>query len=169
MLTCMGAAVAFGLIMDQITARLCLEYFTVAHPPVSFLPKDSPTIVALYWGVAATWWVGLILGTGLAAAARAGAWPQLGPRDIYRPLAVLMLTIAAGTTAAGFWGHHLSTSGQVKAADWGWPIPESSRHGFVANAFAHLCAYTIGFFGGIILIVHTVKRRRRAAGANPLS
>ena len=165
-LLCIGAAVAYGLIMDQITARVCLEYFTVAHPPVSFLPKDSPTIVAIYWGFAATWWVGLILGTGLAAAARAGSWPQLGPREVRKPVAFLLLVMAAGTTAAGFWGYHLSASGKINFEDWKWAIPRSAYHGFVADAFAHLTSYAIGFFGGIVLIVLTLKRRRRMAGAN---
>ena len=64
------AAISLGIPHDLITAHLCLEYFTVAHPFI--FPSNKPVVTALLWGVIATWWVGLILGVGLAIAARAG-------------------------------------------------------------------------------------------------
>lgn len=39
------AAVTYGVLHDQVTARMCLEYFTVAHPDVV---GHEPTIIALY-------------------------------------------------------------------------------------------------------------------------
>jgi hypothetical protein len=33
-LVCVAAAIFYGVILDQITARICNEYFTVFHPPV---------------------------------------------------------------------------------------------------------------------------------------
>jgi hypothetical protein len=72
-LLCVAAAIAYGVAHDQITARVCLEYFTVFHPPV--FATQSPTALAFGWGVIATWWVGLFLGLLLALAARAGS-PQ---------------------------------------------------------------------------------------------
>jgi len=65
---CVAMAVAYGIVHDQITVRICLEYFTVGHPPV--FPTSDPTLLALGWGVIATWWVGLLLGILLACAAR---------------------------------------------------------------------------------------------------
>ncbi|MBV8223051.1 MAG: hypothetical protein JO293_06785, partial [Candidatus Eremiobacteraeota bacterium] len=67
---CIAAAVLYGELHDQITARVCVEYFTIGHPPL--FPTDDPTLLGLGWGVVATWWVGLVLGAGLAVAARAG-------------------------------------------------------------------------------------------------
>lgn len=29
-----GAAVRYGVVHDQATARVCLEYFTIGHPPI---------------------------------------------------------------------------------------------------------------------------------------
>ena len=29
------AAIVYGIVHDQVTAHLCVEYFTIAHPPVS--------------------------------------------------------------------------------------------------------------------------------------
>lgn len=60
-----AAAVAYGVLHDQVTARICVEYFTIGHPLL--VPSYSPTLLALAWGVVATWWVGLVGGLVLAA------------------------------------------------------------------------------------------------------
>jgi len=33
-LLCIVAAVVYGVVHDQVTARVCVEYFTIGHPPV---------------------------------------------------------------------------------------------------------------------------------------
>ena len=75
-IACIAAAIIYGILHDQITARVCVEYFTVFHPPV--FATQSPTLLACGWGVIATWWVGLFLGLFLAVAAR------IGPRPSYQ-------------------------------------------------------------------------------------
>ena len=67
-LTCIVASIFYGVIHDQFTARICLEYFTVFHPPI--FNTQSPTLLALGWGIIATWWVGAILGFLLAIASQ---------------------------------------------------------------------------------------------------
>ena len=47
-LLCIAAAVVYGILHDQVTARVCVEYFTIGHPPV--FNTDSPTLLALGWG-----------------------------------------------------------------------------------------------------------------------
>jgi len=32
---CIGSAVAYGILHDQVTARVCVEYFTIGHPRYS--------------------------------------------------------------------------------------------------------------------------------------
>ena len=59
-LLCILSAILYGILQDQVTARVCVEYFTIGHPPV--FNTESPTLLALGWGVIATWWVGLLLG-----------------------------------------------------------------------------------------------------------
>jgi hypothetical protein len=83
---CIVAAVIYGVVHDQITARICVEYFTIGHPPV--FGTDDPTLLGLGWGVIATWWVGLILGVLLALSSRVGSWPQLSAKQLVRPLAI---------------------------------------------------------------------------------
>src|ERR1700753_841449 len=95
-LLCILCAIVYGVIHDQVTARICVEYFTVAHPPV--FPTDDPTLLGLGWGIIATWWGGLILGLGFAGAARGGRRTPRSVRSLVKPVALLLA--AAGTTAA---------------------------------------------------------------------
>lgn len=46
-------AVLYGIVHDNVTARICLEYFTIGHRRA--FASDSPTLHAMYWGVVATW------------------------------------------------------------------------------------------------------------------
>ena len=90
------AAIAYGILHDQVTARICVEYFTIGHPPV--FPTTSPTLLALGWGILATWWVGLPLGILLAIAARAGSRPRLTAAQLRRP--ILTLLVVMGSAAS---------------------------------------------------------------------
>ncbi|MCC6673174.1 MAG: hypothetical protein IT458_19060 [Planctomycetes bacterium] len=47
-----AAAVIYGIAHDQVTVRVCIEYFTIGHPPLPV--PATPTVLALIWGVAAT-------------------------------------------------------------------------------------------------------------------
>jgi hypothetical protein len=62
--------VVYGIVHDQVTARICVECFTVFHPPV--FQTNDPTLLAFGWGTIATWWVGVLLGIPLATATRLG-------------------------------------------------------------------------------------------------
>jgi hypothetical protein len=55
-LYCVLGAVGYGVVHDQITARICLKYFTIGHPQV--FNTQSATLLGIGWGVIATWWVG---------------------------------------------------------------------------------------------------------------
>jgi len=63
-LLAVGASVLYGILHDQITVRVCLEYFTIGHPRI--IESESPTLLAFAWGVVATWWMGVLLGLPLA-------------------------------------------------------------------------------------------------------
>jgi hypothetical protein len=63
---CVAAAIVCGIIHDQFTARICVEYFTVFHPPI--IGTKSPTLLAFGWGIIPTWWMGAFLGVLLAVA-----------------------------------------------------------------------------------------------------
>ena len=40
LLLSLAAVVGYGVLHDQVTARVCPEYFTVGHPPVFGTPRD---------------------------------------------------------------------------------------------------------------------------------
>ena len=50
---CIFAAIGYGIVHDKITAHLCVEYFTIGHPPD--FGTDNPALLGLGWGILATW------------------------------------------------------------------------------------------------------------------
>jgi hypothetical protein len=162
-----GAAVVYGVLHDQVTARVCVEYFTVAHPPV-FGGLTSPTLLAFAWGVIATWWAGAYVGVPLAIASRLGAWPKVAARDLARPLAGLFVAMAISAFAYGIvgWRRALADT-QLRASVGEFVLPDHAA-AFVAVWFAHSASYSVGFIGGVVLWLYIVITRwRRGARAGP--
>jgi hypothetical protein len=152
------ATIAYGILHDQVTAHLCVEYFTIAHPPL--IPTDSPFWLAIAWGIAATWWVGLLLGLLLALVARVGSWPKLSVRRIRRPVLILLIGMAVCALLAGIIGAQRAQRGSVALAE-GWGIPPDKQVAFMADAWAHLASYGSGILGGLVLAAWAVARRWR--------
>lgn len=156
-----AAAIVYGVLHDLVTAHLCVEYFTVAHPPV--FPTRSPILLALGWGVIASWWVGLILGVGLATAARAGRSPELGLAELRRPVVGLMFATAVVAILSGALGAGLEAAGIVSLPDeWATAIPPGKQVAFAADAWTHAASYGFGALGGLFVIGGTIRRRLRA-------
>jgi hypothetical protein len=154
-----AAAVAYGIAHDQVTARICVEYFTIGHPRV--IDSTSPTALAFAWGVLATWWVGLIGGVALAAAARAGTRPKGGAGRMVRPLAYLLVVMALSSAAAGLCGYLLASSGAVNLVEPLASAVPSDRHvPFLVDLWAHSAAYLVGFVGILVLSVRIWRKRR---------
>jgi hypothetical protein len=158
-LVCIVAAILYGIIHDQITARICLEYFTVFHPPV-FLTR-SPTLLALGWGVIATWWAGAIIGLLIAVAARFGTRAQLTVKEIMPMIYALMLFMAACAFAFGIIGYFHGVMPIQNDA----MIPATMQKRFLADWWAHSASYASGFVGGIVIcFIITIKRIRLIRG-----
>lgn len=156
------AAIGYGIVHDQVTAHLCVEYFTIAHPPV--FPTVSPFWLAIGWGIIATWWVGLILGLLLAIAARAGKHGKLGLADLRKPILLLMLFSGAVALLAGLLGAALGALHVVTlAGDWAELIPASKHVAFLAAMWAHSASYLSGMLGGLFVIWRAIRQRRRDA------
>ena len=154
----LASAVAYGILHDQVTARICVEYFTIGHPPV--FPTESPTLLALGWGVIATWWVGLPLGILLSAAARVGGNPKLTSSDLRRPVGILLLGMGACAAVSGAIGATLAAVGQV----WLTPpmselIPLDRQTAFLTDLWMHSASYAAGMLGGLALAAWTWRRR----------
>jgi hypothetical protein len=110
-LTCVVAAVLYGIVHDQFTSHICVEYFSVFHPPV--FSTTSPTLLALGWGVIATWWMGAFLGVLLAFAARAGSRNKIDASELVRPTSKLLVAMGFLATVAGLTGYVLASRGAI--------------------------------------------------------
>ena len=157
---CIVAAIVYGILHDQVTARVCVEYFTIGHPPI--FHTDDPTLLAFGWGVIATWWMGLILSIPAVLAARVGSWPKFGVTNLIRPVCVLLIVMAVASLLAGIAGYFMARAGVVQLDGWlASHIPEKKHIAFLADGAAHLAAYGVGFFGGMVLSIWILFRRRR--------
>jgi hypothetical protein len=151
------AGILYGIVHDQVTARVCLEYFTVLHPLV--FHTQSPTLLAMGWGIFATWEVGAFLGVCVAIACRVGSPPRLAAGDMIAPIAWLLMAMAVCALVSGIIGFF-----------WG-PVPEDMRgllapdleRRFLADWWAHSASYAAGFFGGMVLCAVAVRRRLEAS------
>jgi hypothetical protein len=161
---CTAAATLYGILHDQVTVRVCLEYFTVFHPPI--FRNQSPTMLALLWGANATWWIGYFLGCLLALAACPGRAPMTPAKDLVKPVLKLLLAMALSALVAGVVGYGLVESGTTTLPEkYGHLLRTSMHSRLMADAFAHNASYLVGLFGGC-LIVFKVWKTRRLVGAS---
>ncbi len=173
-LLCVAGAVLYGVVHDQVTVRVSPEYFTVGHARI--IGSDSHTLIALAWGVVASWWMGLILGVPLAILCRVGRAPRWTARDLAPHLGVLLALMGLGATVAGAAEHvaGLGVGGGTSSIDGVEFTPDQRRH-FQVAAAAHAASYTCGTLGAVALGAFILSRRRvlrvraerRAAGSNP--
>lgn len=156
-LLCIVAAVLYGILHDQVTARVCVEYFTIGHPPV--FRTTSPTLLGLGWGVIATWWMGAFLGLILALTARVGGSPRLTANDLIKPVFGLLLLMAASALGAGVIGYLLARSGKVNLYDLDQVLGKPTAIRFMGDFYAHSASYAVGLFGGLLLCAWSLRKR----------
>ena len=158
-LLCVCTAILYGILHDQVTARVCVEYFTIGHPPV--FGTDDPTLLGIGWGIIATWWVGLMLGIPLAIVARAGNRPKRNVETLFRPLACLLAVMAISALIAGVLGWLLAQNGAViLIGPMASAVPAEKHVPFLADLWSHTASYAVGFFGGVMVIVRVWRSRR---------
>ncbi|WP_153556444.1 hypothetical protein [Roseimaritima sediminicola] len=130
----------YGILHDQVTARVCIEYFTIGHPPI-FSTRD-PTLLGIGWGIIATWWVGIILGVPLAMASRLGTAPRKSTAQLLRPLAILMLVSGLFATLMGTIGFIAAHNGWVYlTGDLANRVPPEKHVAFITDLWAHSASY----------------------------
>ena len=147
----MVACVFYGIVHDQITARICVEYFTVFHEPV--FGTDNPTVLGIGWGILATWWVGLFLGIPLVIACRAGSLPKRSAIDLVRPIGWLMIISGCAAAVGGLVGLVAATNGWIRlTGPLASRIPSHKHVPFLVDLWMHNTSYCVGFIGGLVLI-----------------
>jgi hypothetical protein len=157
-----GMAVCYGVIHDQITIRICAEYFTIGHPPVSGI--EDLTVLAAYWGIVSTWWVGLLFGVLVALVSQVGSWPKVRAASIILQVLVLLVIMGCGSIVAGLAGYFMASTSRVWLVEpLASRIPTTKHTLYLTDLWAHSAAYGIGFLGGILLCVVVVYHRWRLA------
>ncbi|TSJ41979.1 hypothetical protein [Fluviicola chungangensis] len=159
-LLCLFGAIAFGIVHDLVTANICVEYFTIAHPKI--IGSEDPVYLALVWGVLATWWVGLILGLLMVFFNRLGKHKEVPFSIIRRNVIRLLLIMMITSLAAGLIGFILAKAGVIYlVGEFAESISPHKHNAFLAVGWAHVSSYIIGFIGGIVTCVKIWMRRTR--------
>ncbi len=155
-----AAATAYGVAHDQITARLCVEYFTIAHPPL--FHTSSPTLLGICWGIAATIGVGALLGVLLALVSQSEGLPPVPIRRLLKSILGLLAAMAIFAALAGVVGFELSQRAILSLpptlADL---VPPGQHDRFMAVWFAHGASYLAGVAGGLLIILRIWRQRGR--------
>ncbi len=176
-----AAACLYGIINDQITARICPEYFTkgfhramVQRMSEGWLKSTlsttkSPTILGLVWGTIATWWMGAALSVPITLAARVpfGKTPKLTMKDLIKPTAYAFGCMGITALAAGIIGYNKACTDPnfrnlFRHAANG--VSEEALPSFIADACAHRSGYASGIVAGLALcgwIVHERYARKK--------
>jgi hypothetical protein len=155
-----GLSCAYGIVHDQITARVCIEYFTIGHVSPANIPW-TPTVLGLFWGIVATWWVGVLLGIPLTICARVGPWPKRTARELLRPL-LLLLAITFTCAMTGLLVARL-TGFTVPRHILSERLPDDRVAVFSADLVTHNLSYGVGLFGGPWLGAWVLRERLKAS------
>ncbi|SDL25756.1 hypothetical protein SAMN05421823_10533 [Catalinimonas alkaloidigena] len=153
------SAITYGIIHDMITAHLCVEYFTIGHPRV--IESESPVLLALLWGVIATWWVALPMGILIAGFSQFGKKPTLEFRDVIKLILKLLLIMFGIALIAGVVGYVLTELDIIylvlRLAE---QLDPSVHSKFLAVGWAHTSSYLSGIIGTIIVCTIISKKRK---------
>jgi hypothetical protein len=152
------AAMTYGVAHDQVTAHLCVEYFSLAHPLLFHI--DSPALLGLCWGIAATIGPGVIVGVLLGLVSQSPGLTPTPIRQLFGTICVLLAIMAMSATLAGIVGFELSCRSLVSLSrSLSEAIPSGQHDRFMAVWFAHAASYLVGL-GGSSLVIFRLWRER---------
>lgn len=148
-----GLSCLLGISLDLVTANVSVEYFSVHHPRL--LSTENPWALAVFWGIAASWWFGMICGLIIAAINHQRQNP-LGPALILRwafnacvVLWVVMVAILVAVLAVA------STIPFEKR-----PSTFDSDRRLVAVAMAHQYEYAMGIMACMVIAIKTWRTNK---------
>ncbi len=154
-----GLAIAYGITHDLVTAHVAVEHFTVHHERL--VPSESPIVMALLWGVIATWWFGAGAGLLFALAALVGdGIPKLSSEQVLRAERKVLVGvwISAMVVLVGlylFGNAVLPEDEKGQIAEW------RSKLNLVAVASTHVYSYFANAIAAAGLTVWILARRIR--------
>jgi len=156
------ASCVYGIIHDQITIRICPDYFLVWHP--TLIASTNLTLVGLAWGIAATWWMGAFLGLLVGLGATAGKLPNAEKKTIVRTLLTTMAATGICAAIAGLtvWRMEIPAPSFVEGAKIARTSHDNRRR-FMVDWAIHNTSYNVGALAGLVgAISIAVGRYRRS-------
>lgn len=158
---CMVAGVLYGIVHNQASVRVSLEYFTLGHREI--ISSTSPTLLGIAWGIHPNWWVGLCLGVLFAVAGRAGKWPKRNARSFVKPLFILFVISGTASVTAGMLGLKLAKAGTLGLYEPLYSmVPASGHAAYISALWMHTASYTIATMAGCIAALFVFTGRVRA-------
>jgi len=147
-----GLACVLGICLDLVTANVAVEYFSVHHPRI--VETESPWVLAIVWGIGASWWFGAISGV-IVATVNHRCQEPLEPTPILKWVAVACFAIWLIMIAI------LLTVFAIASM-----VPEESRRPtfdydrrLIAVAMAHQCEYILGTLALLIIALKTWRSK----------
>jgi len=160
MLLCILVVLGYGILHNQITTRINLEYFTIGHHKI--INSTSPTALGIAWGFYSNWWIGLSFGVLLSLASRAGNWTKRAAVTLVKPVCLVAVFSALAAGVAGFLGYKLTGNGVLGlSVPLSLSIPVSERASYIAALWMHTASYFAGVAGSMILVLLVFLRRIR--------
>jgi hypothetical protein len=164
---CVGVAILYGVVNDQVTSRISWEYFYYGKDLEKVLGEQKPPdAVALSReaakiGMMATWAVGLLLGVAIVIA---NDPRRHRPQLPYRGLFMLLPIVLGITVAFAIIGGALGWFGWLNwiAEDFRdmWAASIWRPQHFMATYGAHLGGYVGGLIGGAWGVWRVIQLRR---------
>lgn len=159
--TTVAAAIFYGVLHDLITAHICIEYFSVAHPMLIPVFNDDPIILAIEWGILSTWWFGLIWGFLLWATLTYKGESFLALRPFCSLLIKNILLIGVTASASGAVGFLLAKAHVFSIpVIWTEDIPADKAPRFFYAAFSHGTSYLVAAILACKIWISLIKWRR---------
>ena len=160
-----AAALAYGVVNDQITVRISPEYYLYGKEVAAIVPADAPPEAlhreAVKIGLQATWSAGLLAGViVLLANSLPRRWAPLPMGRLWRLLPLVVAVAAASALVFGLVGRAGWLNGWL--ADWDFL---SDPRAFATVWGIHLGGYVGGGVGALVAAAFLLRQRhRRSAG-----
>lgn len=160
MLLGIGLLSGYGMLQDQVSARLCPEYFTVFHNPIPGLTE--PTLIGIAWGFLGAWWGGALFGYFAGLTATIGKKPPLRVKDLVLPMSLTVLAVGGAVAVTGWvvasYADQLNVEVDPYIAE---SVPADRRRALMVVACYHQAAYLLSVAGSIACCVWVGRERVR--------
>ena len=166
----------YGVVHEGVTTLVSPEHITIGHVDLmaGYLKSLRPSglfspfqialpRMALQWALVHTLFFGLVLGSCLAFAARVGRRPKLIVADLWRPLGMLLVCMAAGAALAAAAGALLAAGGQISMPRVPTlTLPADRQTPYISMFWMHTASYAVGIVGAAVIVVWTWSKRSSA-------